>query len=127
MKEMVYKEEWHKELLYSGEYKDYKYAIYTCGVYPTAYIENKPNFKSYKEANEVVSVHGGMTYRGQLKEFGETEYIGWDYGHSGDFVGYYDPVRFATFKRWTTQEIFDEVKKCIDALVDKYGVQMRFV
>ena len=127
MKEMVYKEEFKKELLHSAEYKGFKFAIYSYGVYPMAFVENKPKFKDTIQANESVSVHGKVTFIGKLQNDSSTEYFGWDYGSQVDFVGYYDPKRFSTFKKWSITEVFDEIKKCIDKLVEKYGVQTRFI
>lgn len=127
MKEMVYKEECKKELLHSGEYKGFKFAIYSYGIYPMAFVENEPKFKDTAEANKGVSVHNKIMFIGKTQDDKDTEYFGWDYGRQGDFVGYYDPERFATHKKWTTAEVFEEVKNCIDTLVEKYGVQARFI
>lgn len=119
MKEMVYLEDYKKELLHRGEYKGFKFAIYSCGIYPMAFVENKPNFKDTIQANRSVSAHSSVTFIGILQDDSSTEYFGWDYGSQGDFVGYYDPKRFSTFKKWSTTEVFDEIKKCIDTLANR--------
>lgn len=42
----------------------------------------------------------------------EGKFIGWDYGHAGDYAGYYgDNEVWKDEKKWTTQEIFEEVKE----------------
>lgn len=41
----------------------------------------------------------------------EGKFIGWDYAHAGDYAGYYgDDEVWKDEKKWTTQEIFEEVK-----------------
>ncbi len=128
MKEMVYKKEFKKKLLHGGQHKGFKFMIYSCGVYPMAYVENKPNFQSCVEVDDFVGVNGGVNYLGKLGNDKYTEYFGWDYGRSGDFIGYYDEKKdpyFATLKKWTTEEILDEVKKCIDTLEKKYIVKIK--
>ena len=131
MKEMVYQKEFKKEVLYSGKYKAYKFAILSLGLHPTAYVENKNNFRDIEEADgRVVYVpHGGFTYcNGSHWDAKDTsKYLGWDYGHCDDFSGYYTPGDglYETTKRWTTDEIYEEVKKVIDALVDLKGSQTK--
>lgn len=125
MKEMVYEKDRKKEVLYSGEYKGYKFAILSLGVHPTAYVENKNGFYEYDEANEKTYnqpfPHGGFTYLGECHwdDSDKTEYLGWDYAHCGDFAGYDignpDPY-WANEKRWTTAEIYEDIKKTIDFL-----------
>lgn len=39
-------------------------------------------------------------------------FIGWDYAHAGDYMGYYsDKETWKNEKKWTTQEIYKEVKE----------------
>ena len=42
------------------------------------------------------------------------KFIGWDYAHAGDYTGYFGEERWKALemdgKKWTTQEIFEEVK-----------------
>ena len=48
-------------------------------------------------------------------------FIGWDYGHFGDYMGYQVklPVDFSMYdKKWTTEEIFEEVKDVINQIID---------
>lgn len=46
----------------------------------------------------------------------EGNFIGWDYAHYGDYIGFYEDKTIwkdkdtKGMKRWTTQEIFEEVK-----------------
>lgn len=111
---MIYKKDFEKEILHSGEYKYYKFAIYSIGLHPTAYVENKPKFIDEDDANKVVNVHGCVTFIGKLQDNADAEYyFGWDYCHCDDFCGLTPDIGG---KKWTTQEIFDEVKACIDEL-----------
>lgn len=123
MKEMVYQKDRKIQVLYSGEYKGYKFAILNLGVHPTAYIENKNGFYEYDEANEKTYnesfPHGGFTFLGKCywDENDKTEYLGWDYAHCDDFSGYYTPESgLYDTKQWTTAEIYEDVKKTIDFL-----------
>lgn len=64
--------------------------------------------------------HGGFTYYGKAfwDESNETIYLGWDYAHCDDYMGYYnDNPELALWDRsWTTVEIYEEVKKVIERL-----------
>ena len=124
MKKMIYGERREQpEVLYSGEYRGHKFAILNLGSHPTAYIENKMAITDYYDCRlDNVEVHGGFTYcdTGHLnEESNKMSWLGWDYAHSGDFMGYYstdDPFYYQT-KQWTTAEIYDEVKSVIDQII----------
>lgn len=120
---MVYQKDRKLEVLYSGEYNGYKFAILNLGIHPTAYVENKNGFEDYDQANEVDGYcpNGGYTYLGRAywDKDDNAKYIGWDYAHCDDFAGYYTPDMgslYETTKQWTTEEIYEEVKKTIDFL-----------
>jgi len=134
MKEMIYSANRIAEVLYSGEYKGYKFCIMNLGTHPTAYVECKlEDCNSYTDERlDNISVHGGFTYLGEAywgKE--NSTYIGWDYAHYMDYAGYEvmfpAHMRSAENKKWTTAEILEEVKSVIDQLIDnqteKGGVQ----
>lgn len=126
MKEMIYKESpfRYKEVLAEGIYKGYKYAIVSLGRYPVAYV------KAILPAKVLaaIEVHGGITYTGRC-HWGESIayngnsncgedlnslWIGWDYAHPDDFVS--DSI-FSEGKKWTTVEVFDDVKNVIEQLI----------
>lgn len=126
MKEMIYKADRKCEVLHSGKYKGYKFAILSSGTHPTAYVENKNRYASYDEANEKTDYcpHGGFTYldNAYWNKNDTDEYLGWDYAHYGDYSGF--DIRCLEFvcgndRKWTTEEIFEEVKKVIDKLLSK--------
>ena len=124
MKEMIYSAKRKKEVLFSGEYKGHKFCIMNLGTHPTAYVENKIiNLCSYDDERlDKIEVHGGFTYFGDSywDETDKTIYLGWDYGHCWDYAGYYELYWFSDsieYKRWTTTEIYEEVKSVIEQLI----------
>lgn len=131
-KEMVYQSEPKREVLLEGKFRDYQFYILNLGTHPTAYIEIHSNSKlygkGYFEIYELgldIDVHGGLTYaNGNLYTDSDIKtgwFIGWDYGHFGDYLGYEKmfPVELQTQgKKWTTEEIFEEVCCAIDQIID---------
>lgn len=128
MKEMIYKNhEDHPEnieLLYGGKYKGYKYFILSiANRHPCAYVELPDDHIWYGvDYDEIdLNCHGGVTYS---RDYLGTKYklvpgdcgrwvIGWDYAHSGDAIGDSDYG-----KKWTTEEIHNEVIRAIEELKD---------
>lgn len=68
---------------------------------------------------EDIEVHGGITYSEDHLWISDSKkidgwFLGWDYAHYGDYAGYEDklPIELRTEgKRWTTEEIFKDVKE----------------
>ncbi len=123
MTEMVYKPRKELEILAEGEYEKFKYVIISQGLYPMAYIENKFEFNTLTFAQDYASPHGSFTYLGKAywNDNDKSNYLGWYYGHKYDFNGY-DLVFEAdkqnkTAKKWTTQEIIDEIKIVINEMI----------
>ena len=125
MKEMNYINTRIKEILYEDDYLGYHFLIVSYGTHPCAYIEIPKTHRWYKkpytdEELKNIECHGGLTYSDNLSHvLGKEEangrwFIGWDYGHSGDFEGYYKD--FSTEKKWT-KEIFEEVKNVIEQII----------
>lgn len=100
------------------------------GRHPTAYVEIPQGHKAYGKEYEFndeypIEVHGGVTYNSDglspIDPKGERghQFVGWDYGHAGDFAGYYlrNPkgILFHS-KRWTTEEIVGHCKSAIDQI-----------
>ena len=122
-KEMVYKSTIQApELLAAGAYKHYLYAVTSMGSHPCAYVqipEGHPLYKAELDALEdAIVCHGGVTYTGDRAE-GVRDlppdgfWIGWDYAHYGDHLGYYHGLGGL---QWTTEEIVAECKAVIDQL-----------
>ena len=131
MKEMVYMPNNIKEVLHEGTYLDHKFVILNLGMHPTAYVECKiENCRRYMDERlDDVRVHGGFTYFGQphWTDEDKTVYLGWDYGHAGDFAGYY--LKYPEWeilgeKKWTTKEIYHEVKIVIEDLIKVENLQI---
>lgn len=127
MNEMNYTTERKMEILFSGEYKEHKFYILNLGTHPTAYVENKfQNLSSYgDERLDNIEVHGGFTYSdgAYWDKEDKSAYLGWDYAHCFDYAGYYAkyPDMYLAdahlYKRWTTSEIWEEVKSVIEQLI----------
>lgn len=120
MKEMVYCDKKKPEILDSGEYKGHKYVILSLGSYPTAYVENKIGVADYWDnILDDIEVHGGFTYFGNAhwdeNGIDKTDYLGWDYAHLEDLC--YNSLFSENGKKWTTEEIFSEVKNVIEQLI----------
>lgn len=119
MKEMKYQLNRKIELLDSGKCLDFNYYILSLGTHPTAYIKIPKNHKYYnKDYDEIdIDVHGGLTYSKHYLYTSENEkldgwFIGWDYAHLGDYLGYeemYPSFLEMKEKKWTTKEIQKEV------------------
>lgn len=125
MKKMIYGPDCKKEILYEGTYEGYPFLIVSYGVHPCAYVEihkDHPLYKKdYWDAN--INVHGGITYGDYLPNFNQDKskwFIGWDYAHLGDYEGYYEKFDINPSllgdKKWTTEEIFEDVKSVIRQL-----------
>lgn len=110
------------EILHEGNYNGFNYLIISLGSHPCVYIEiprrNRLYGKKYdcKKLSKII-IHGGITFADFLALNSDKEsrwYIGWDYGHLTDFNSLY--VAMADGKKWTTQEIFNDVKKVINQI-----------
>lgn len=125
MKEMVYTENRHTpEILDKGEYRGVEYVVISLGTHPTAYVENvaKAADEDDKRISNV-SAHGGFTYYGpdywNPNKTHDTTYLGWDYAHAGDFVGWHSHCAYwIGEKHWLTEEIVVECKRVIDQLLN---------
>ena len=109
--------------LLRGEYRGFEYRILDLGTHPTAYVKLPRNHPYYKKdwsnPNIDIEVHGGLTYsRNYLTceaDHLSGWWIGWDYAHYGDHLGWED---YYNGKRWTTEEILKDVTYVIDQCVE---------
>lgn len=120
MKQIVYGNHRKLEVVEEGEYKGVKYAILNLGTHPTAYVENivyANDWNDYKLLDDVI-VHGGFTYCDlpHWKDEKDAVYLGWDYAHLGDYMGY--DGEFGDGMKWTYEEILDDVHSVIDQLLE---------
>jgi len=135
MKPMVYQPERKIEVLHDGVYEGYHYAILSYGTHPCAYVEIPKDHPYYKyntdKIEDIISCHWGITYCHNFKSnhkdasahiyevFGKSKVIGWDYAHCYDYSGTYikrPSVYFDSLKKWTTEEIYEEVIEVIKQL-----------
>jgi len=131
MKEMIYQIERKIELLDTGDIDRFTYYVLSLGTHPCAYVKipkNHPLFgvKYDSKIAQTVDCHCGLTYAGSTLIISQFEtlsgwFIGWDYAHCFDFMGYSLDPRFSDLhnnddKKWTTEEIVAECKKVIEQL-----------
>lgn len=137
MKEMVYTTTPKREWLMHSFYRGVEFVIMSLGTHPTAYVgitkDNPLYGKDYSDDDfPLLSCNGGITYTEPSirNEDGKSVgmykwWIGCDYNHcwdynpklaedfelfSIDFTGY-------SHKKWTTEEIYKEVKEVIDEIL----------
>jgi hypothetical protein len=133
---MVYTKEIQKPpcgvLIAQGFYNGLNYYVKNInGSHPTAYVEIPQGHKAFGkdfcnyELPQLIEVHGGVTYQDSVlltvDDNGERDhkFVGWDYGHAGDFEGCYignNNWLEKNSKRWTVEEIIEECKEAIDQI-----------
>lgn len=130
MKEMVYRsaiENGHQfiDVLDEGIYKGFHYVIISFGTHPCAYVEIPKEHELYDASNKDelydIACHGGInfnTYTGlpfvHSKNPNKGHCIGWSFSTVGyDYI--YDICSYG--KKWTTKEIFEDVKNVIEQLL----------
>ena len=104
------------------------WAIITLGTHPCAYVGIPRDDPSYEEDYDDIGkpyfdCNGGITFSGHNRHCHFTMFnldiwwIGWDYAHAGDYLHY--PEHFgikSSGKKWTLEEIEEEVMKVIEQL-----------
>jgi len=79
--------------------------------HPCAYIDISKHFDSINKLD--IDCHGGITYTGKMipniAEAPEGFYIGWDYAHLYDFCGLGNLLDEFELKKYTTEEIYEDV------------------
>lgn len=118
MKEMIYGFDRKMEVLDTGYCLGLLYYILNLGTHPTAYVKIPRNSTYYGKKDIDIEVHGGITYADDHIWINNTQkiegwFIGWDYAHMGDYIGYEErvPKEYRVGgKKWTTEEIQKEIK-----------------
>lgn len=114
--EMVYIPQRTYGILATDIYNNHEYLVITYGTHPCAYIRaDKLTPKQIETIDK--NCHGGISFPLQKFEGNniknlDGKWIGWDYAHFGDYVGYGDREG----KIYNTKEIINEVKSIIDKL-----------
>lgn len=114
------------EILAQGIYLGFRFVIVNYGWHPCSYVavpKGHPCYEvDYDEWRKMPDCHGSVTYSTHGYVRNNCSYIpeefwvlGWDYGHAGDFAGYYigDVYFEAHNHKWTTAELLKEVKEVI--------------
>ena len=126
MTEMVYTSERLESpmILATDTYKGLTYYVLNLGTHPCAYVDVTGTDLQYKDYNDIdIECHFGLTYSREYLNGVNRKgwFIGWDYAHCDDYVGYKEPF-FETMrskgKRWTTEEIVAECKDVIDQIIE---------
>ena len=127
-KEMEYQATPKRELLDSGTCFGLEYYIMSLGTHPTAYVRIPVDHWLYKATSIYdipIECHGGITYCGDHLLTSETEklngtFIGWDYAHCDDYVGFWpnDGFRNDSCHKWTTEEIREEVRRVCSQIIE---------
>lgn len=114
---MVYTNKRTKGLvLNAGVYKGYSFKVVSYGTHPCCYVNigkaEQYNSMSVTHIASSLGVHGGITYvERKVPITGRTTsnlWLGWDYMSTSDYMDK---------KHWTTEELMDAVKKCINDLI----------
>ena len=128
-KQMEYSKNRIIDVLYDDYYKNYRFIILNLGTHPVAYVEIPKKSKLYKKKYDKIdiNVHGGLTYGNSFLMLSEHEildntwFIGWDYAHAGDYIGY--ELQFPELslnsvddKKWTTEEMIADCVSVIDQI-----------
>lgn len=124
MKPMKYGTNEEKTVLCEDTYQGYMFRIISYGTHPCAYVKIPNKHKCYKKNPENYSVycHGGFTYSGNYllgdlpSEKHDVWWVGWDYAHYKDYTVYSNYCMGG--KKWTTEEIFEDVKDVIRQLAE---------
>ena len=110
--EMIYQNRTTYKILALGEFDNYEYKIVSMGTHPCAYVKLPADNIYYRHSyrNIPIYVHGGLTYSKKEKD---GFWIGWDYAHCGDYTWWGSDKND---KKWTVDEIFEDVKNAISQL-----------
>lgn len=122
-------------IIASGEHRGVRFYICNInGMHPTAYLripKGKPlHGAEYDYANDFIEVHWGFTYASDglfgVENDDDSWFLGWDYGHAGDFAGYYlrhpDDYLATHSHKWTTDEIIKECGEVCEELAKLWRI-----
>lgn len=123
--EMVYKQGWcEPQVLAHDIYHGRNYYVVSFGTHPCAYIDLSDLLNMTRKEREyienTIECHGGVTYSSAELVVSNTKgwYIGWDYAHCMDYVGFMPYIDELASKKWTTPEMVHECKKVIDQIAE---------
>lgn len=120
MIEMNYSKDRRVIILDKGKYKGFNYCIVNYGTHPCCYVFLPKNHKYYgKQYFDIpIECHWGLTFSDKDLIFNPLPnkkwVIGWDYAHCDDYTSF--GLDFEGQKKWTTDELVEEVKEVIEQL-----------
>ena len=124
MKKMNYQKTRNIEILHKGNHKGFDFFIASLGTHPCSYVKIPKKHKYYNKYYDKIEIncHGGLTFASDDFMFNpivveDSWWIGWDYAHFRDFVGFMENDGNHE-KKWTTEEIFEEIKEVIKQLIE---------
>lgn len=118
------------EVIAQGEYNNFKYYVLNLGTHPCAYIDVTDTKLVGMEFGDIyyktkIECHCGFTYSRNyltsVDESGKRYYIGWDYAHYGDYIGYetmFPSELIMGSKMYNTAEMVQECKNVINQIVE---------
>ena len=126
MRPMMYSEERKSERIAGEVYRGYEYAVINRGWHPCCYIKIPEGHLFYKKDYDDIDldVHGGLTFAGHNLDVApgvadDGFWIGWDYAHWGDYVGFESyTVHIFPGKMWSVEELVADCKAAIDQIVE---------
>ncbi len=136
---------WHKKkpaVLHEGKLSCLEFRIVNLGAFPCAYIGLDPKEERVKRFVKDIKkqehgydtldfpVHGGVTFFDEGNDIQiskDTFWIGWDYAHMGDYINFglrdipavIGWPKELPCKKWTTEEMYDEVAQVIPLVLEK--------
>lgn len=127
---MVYVRRLSKPIILAhNDYKGVEFLVISFGTHPCAYVRLKEEWgigkfsdTEWERKRDAINCHGGISYdggppctlRGDLA-YDNTRWIGWDYHHSGDWVGPGGASNVGAIK-WETRTIVEECLRVIEQL-----------
>ena len=107
-----------RDIIEEGTSNGFQYAIVDGPYCYCAYVALPEGHKYYDVFYDDIPIecNGGLTFSGKYDNF---YLIGWDYGHCDDYYPFniiFDDLRFMSGKKWTTEEILEEVHNVIAQL-----------
>ena len=110
-------------ILAHDTYEGYEFLICHNRINPTAYVKVPDTHPFYgKNYDEIdINVHGGLTFSGDRANIlGKSDagnfWIGWDYGHLGDYLAIPQISFGQDGHQWSMAEILEHVKDVIGQL-----------
>lgn len=113
--EMEYSSRNVLKLLAEGVYRNVKWYVMSLGTHPCGYVD----IEGKVVCDSDIECNGGITYHGNALNIGKEVldgfFIGWDYAHCWDYMGYYNESD--TGQRHTTEEIIEDCKSVINQIL----------